>query len=77
MNKHSLRVFASCALGALEILPAALWWLGAFVGFIVGYLVHEFNAVMAAVPRAYHAAEGWQPNWKRISGYTGFLIGPS
>lgn len=66
MKREGWKVFSASALGAglgafvaLEVV-AWLWWVGLIVGGLVGYLSYEFKAVLAALPKAYRAARGWQ-----------------
>ncbi len=66
MKREAGKVFFASALGAgigalvaLEIVTW-LWWIGLLVGGLVGYLYYEFKAVLAALPKAWRAACGWQ-----------------
>lgn len=82
MKKEAGKVFFASALGAgigtfvaLEV-ASWLWWVGLLVGGLVGYLSYEFRAVLAALPRAYRAARGWQtpPHYWRNVGWLWFGI---
>jgi hypothetical protein len=77
MKREAGKVFFASALGAgigalvaLEVV-AWLWWIGLIVGGLVGYLSYEFKTVLAALPKAYRAARGWQtpPRYWRNVGW--------
>lgn len=71
----AFKVFFACALGAfigalvaLQMSPA-LWWFGAGVGFMSGYLCYEFRAVLSAIRNTWKSVIGWSPNapfWRMI-----------
>lgn len=88
MKRETGKVFFASALGAgigalvaLEVV-SWLWWVGLLVGGLVGYLSYEFKAVLAALPKAWRAARGWQtpPHyWRNVGwvwlGITGAISG--
>lgn len=60
---------------ALEIWQP-LFWVGSLVGFVGGYLSHDFAAVRRAIPQAFRAASVYLSNveaWK--NGFAGFIFG--
>ena len=78
------KVFLACALGALVGSLIALqfgphfWWVGAFAGGFVGYLVYDFPAVLVAIPKAYRDARGkdiTEADWAAISDRLGSAYG--
>lgn len=69
-DTRSLKIFTACALGggigafvAFQMHPY-LWWMGMIVGGFVGYLSYEYEAVLAAIPRAWRKTTSWRPDWK-------------
>lgn len=69
MEDKTAKVFMACAIGAgvgaliaLE-LGNYLWWIGALIGGLIGYLTFEFKKVMAAALRA----------WERVFSKSFFL----
>jgi hypothetical protein len=72
MNTGS-KVFLACALGALagtyvalQMIPL-LWWIGLFVGGLVGYLSYEWKQVVSATLRVWESVTSRHPNWVRVS----------
>lgn len=68
-----VKVFLACMLGALigglvalELSPS-WWWLGAGLGFLVGYLSYEFEKIIAAVQTAFWKVYGWRPDFSEAA----------
>ena len=71
-----IKIFFACALGiflgatiALQAANDSIWWIGIgmVAGGLTGYLAYEFETVLRAIPRAWHAATSWRPDkfsWK-------------
>jgi hypothetical protein len=83
MENRSLKIFLACATGAgIGTLVAIeighnFWWIGALVGGLIGYLVHEFKEVIEAVKDARRwvahdfktLAEDEREIWKEMFGF--------
>jgi hypothetical protein len=74
MNRTA-KVFLSCFIGAYiggviaRSINPHLWWLGAIVGFGVGYLAYEFEKVIAAAPVAWERTINRNWNWHPDRGW--------
>ncbi len=75
MKKQLQKVFVACALGAFIGSLVALqlnhyfWWVGLFVGGLVGYFTYEFKEVLRAIPEAWRTVTSWRPDfeyWKAL-----------
>lgn len=75
MDQRSLKVFIACALGAgigaltaLEV-TRAFWWVGLFLGGLVGYLCYDPMVVARAARTAWREVRGWEPDrayWRAV-----------